>query len=617
MAHDDLTLAVRVALNEALYVKREPPGEKPEGRFSVLLDTGLRLWGVPRVYATAVALALVAVQSRTREVAVFRARGDHIEEVDLLTREGLTEHLGVLGTDLHPGRALADFVSRQKHDGSDESVVVTEADATDDPEFRALLRTHVPKKLYLASVERSGRFRLLEYPALDGKPLSDATLDLDEILPSERSATTPVLDPNYDPDLPVILAVHPFPFLLPVRGRVQHVVNNASGDGACAMRDGRLLVWSGRKHGACQLTAELPRGKTVLIERTENEVILVKLLNQSVRIVTIGGGGAGGDVVTVERALTSDLLGARYESGAVLLIFADRVEALDPSTGALVSEVDTGDKLWARGRYFAGNGWHALTWDGLALALVPVPIAPIEGFQPEDVIQVFDSPAHEGPLVLVRGQGVRGATGELLLGGDLAFVEGISAAGGRVLANAADGSYLCFDLEKLKSKKLAVSPGRWLDARAAYVPTRSLRRRFTHVTATIDGRLELRSPKGQWLGMHVPGRGVIHLTPRPHGAAGPTAGFVPRRTSKRFGCELAAATWNDGTRAYWDSRGLLHLKSSDPDIEEVSLVVGEWEVAAWCSDGTICGPEFFTGREDTDTAERMLEKIARIMRRIS
>ena len=43
LAHDDLTLAVRVALNEALYVKREPPGEKPEGRFSVLLDTGLRL----------------------------------------------------------------------------------------------------------------------------------------------------------------------------------------------------------------------------------------------------------------------------------------------------------------------------------------------------------------------------------------------------------------------------------------------------------------------------------------------------------------------------------------------------------------------------------------------
>ena len=217
----------------------------------------------------------------------------------------------------------------------------------------------------------------------------------------------------------------------------------------------------------------------------------------------------------------------------------------------------------------------------------------------------------------MRGHGVRSSTGELLLGGDVAFVEGISADGSRVVANAANGSYLCFDLEKLRSRKLAVSPGRWLDARAAYVPTRSVRRRFTHVTATTDGRLELCSPKGQWLGMHVPGRGVIHLTPRQHGSEGRTVGFEPRRTSKRFGCELAAAMWNDGTRAYWDSRGLLHLKSSDPDIEEVSLVVGEWEVAAWCSDGTICGPEFFTGREDTETAEGMLEKIARIVRRIS
>ena len=401
---------------------------------------------------------------------MFRAKGDHIEEVDLLTREGLTVQLGILGTELHPGRALADFIARQKRDGSDESVIVTEADAADDPDFRRCLRTQDLEKIYLATVARSGRFQLLEYPALDGKPLSDATLDLDKILPSESMATTPVLDPNYDTDLPMILAVHPFPFLFPVRGRVQHVVNNASGDGACAMRDGRLLVWSGRKHGACQLTAELPRGKTVLIERTENEFILVKLLNRSVRITTIG---VGGEVATVERALTSDLLGARYESGAVLLILADGVEALDPLTGAIVSELDTGDKLWARGRYFAGNGWHALTWDGLALALVPVPIAPIEGFRPEDVIQVFDSPAHEGPLVLVRGHGVRSSTGELLLGGDVAFVEGISADGSRVLANAADGSYLCFDLEKRKSRKLAVSPGRWLDARGAYVPTRS------------------------------------------------------------------------------------------------------------------------------------------------
>lgn len=611
LAHDDLTLAVRVALNEALYVKREPPGETAEGKLSVLIDTGIRLWGVPRVFATAVALALVAVQSRKREVAIYRARGARVEEVDLLTREGLTEHLGVLGTELHPGRALAELVSRQKRDGADESVVITDADSVLDPEFRACLRAQNLERLYVAAVERSGRFRLLEYPAIDGKPLSDATLDLSSILPSEGSGSVQLVDPNHDPELPVILAVRPFPFLFPVRGRVQYIVNDANGDGACAMRDGRLMVWSGRKHGAMQHTVGLPKGKTVLVERDEAETVVVKVLNRSVRLVKVG---SGGEVSTVERAIRSELLGARYESGTVLLIFAHSVEAIDPRTGELVSELDTGELLWARGRYFAGNGWHALDWNGSSLSLVRVPIA---GLAPEDVIQVFDSFAHEGPLVLARGHGIRKATGELLLSGDVSYVEGISRDGGRVLANAKDGSFVCFDLEKLLLKKLPVAPVRWLDACAKYVPTRSLRRRFTHVSAKWDGRLELLSPKGQWLGLHVHEGRAIRLIPIIDSGGGRTVAFAPQPIETRFGCELSTATWDDGSRAFWDSRGLLHLKSSDPSLDEVSLVVGEWELAAWCSDGTLCGPEFFTGRAGTETPEGMLEKIARIVRRIS
>lgn len=613
LAHDDVTLSVRVALNEALYVKREPPGEKPEGKFSILIDTGIRLWGVPRVYATAVALALVAVQSRKRDVAVYRVRGSHVEPVDLLTREGLSEHLSVLSTDLHPGYGLAEMVSRQNQDSGDETVVITEADAIVDPEFRACMRTQRIDKLYLASVERSGRFRLLEYPTLDGKPLSDATLDLGDVLPSQRTGSAPIVSANYDPDLPVILAVRPFPFLFPIRGRVQHVVNDANGEGACVMRDGRLFVWSGRRHGARQLTAELPRGKTVLLERTESGIVVVKKQTTHVRLVTIT---MGGDMGTVELPLTSELLGARYEAGAVLLIQARGIQALDPRTGERLSALDTGDLLWARGRYFAGNGWHAAAWDGVSLTLVRVPI---EGVVPEEVIQVFDSTAHEGPLVLARGSGVRKATGEMLLAGDVSFVEGISSNGNRVLATASDGMFLCFDLETLESRKVMGPPGRWLDARDSYVPTRTLRRRFTHVTATFDGRIELRSAKGQWLGMNVPTTGGgIQLTPRRHGAAGSTVAFAAKRISKRFGCDLSEAMWDDGTRAFWDSRGLLHLKSSDPEVEEVSLIVGEWEVAAWCSDGTVCGPEFFTGRgADTDSPEAMLEKIARVVRRIA
>ncbi len=60
LANDDLTLAVRVAVNEAMYLRREsPPKARSQERF-VLMDTGLCMWGVPRVYAIAAALAMAA-----------------------------------------------------------------------------------------------------------------------------------------------------------------------------------------------------------------------------------------------------------------------------------------------------------------------------------------------------------------------------------------------------------------------------------------------------------------------------------------------------------------------------------------------------------------------------
>ena len=73
LANDDLTLAVRIAVNEALYLRREaPPRNPPRERF-VLLDAGIRMWGVPRIFATAVGLALAATADRHTAVQTFRA----------------------------------------------------------------------------------------------------------------------------------------------------------------------------------------------------------------------------------------------------------------------------------------------------------------------------------------------------------------------------------------------------------------------------------------------------------------------------------------------------------------------------------------------------------------
>jgi hypothetical protein len=55
-------------------------------------------------------------------------------------------------------------------------------------------------------------------------------------------------------------------------------------------------------------------------------------------------------------------------------------------------------------------------------------------------------------------------------------------------------------------------------------------------------------------------------------------------------------TWPNGSEALIDARGLLHLRSADAAVPELTLllVIGQ-HTAAWAADGTVCGPDYFTG----------------------
>jgi len=54
--------------------------------------------------------------------------------------------------------------------------------------------------------------------------------------------------------------------------------------------------------------------------------------------------------------------------------------------------------------------------------------------------------------------------------------------------------------------------------------------------------------------------------------------------------------WNDGSEAWVDSRGFIHLRSSDKKMSEITiaLIVGK-ETAGWTSDGKVFGSSYFIG----------------------
>lgn len=63
---------------------------------------------------------------------------------------------------------------------------------------------------------------------------------------------------------------------------------------------------------------------------------------------------------------------------------------------------------------------------------------------------------------------------------------------------------------------------------------------------------------------------------------------------------LRKFVWPGGSMAWSDSRGLMHFRSSDKDLPEITLVaVSGKPIAAWTSDNCVCGSEIFLDRHGT------------------
>jgi hypothetical protein len=106
-------------------------------------------------------------------------------------------------------------------------------------------------------------------------------------------------------------------------------------------------------------------------------------------------------------------------------------------------------------------------------------------------------------------------------------------------------------------------------------------------------------------------------------------GYILQPPDKRFraferisspsgtGYQLRAASWDGKRQAFLDSRGLLHLKSSDRSIPEVTLVLTcGGPMAGWSSDGRVYGPKYFHGSNTTYDPKHLDDLIHRFTERL-
>jgi hypothetical protein len=639
LAYDELTLAVRVALNEALYLRRESPPRQPPNRRAILIDTGIRMWGVPRVFGVAVALALAATTDKDAELETFRATATDFEPVDLTTRAGLVECLEALETRPHPGAAVKAFCSTgappvspcaQEHGrgaratgSAADHIVITHPDAIADPGFTAAVSALDNPAFYVATVDRTGDFSLLTLTAAGRKPVREAKLSLESILAESKATTpgarppqpgTPLIVRSLSPELPVILSVEPFPLRVPYVADPKHARASRKHGLVAVSKDARLLHWDSPYRAARQVTALLPPGKPRGIWVDEATGV-VRLLfgypnEQSARLVTADlSPGAAPPSVTFLRLRESKPFAACAHAGVLYCVFARTAESFDLATGQpLAPLLLPQDVNWERDRFFQGNsGWLSLAHDGQRATLLPVPLP--DGVK-DKVLTLFDRQGYDGPWAVLDDGRVLDGEGKDFPRRFLRLpvrwqLGGVSPDGHRIVLRAFDKKLLDLESQDAEPRTVTADPAEELLVPMIYWSTRFssvARHRFDKVFLDENGRLSLVNHKENVFQVATNERGEPILKELGRFPSRFRAQpFVPVDAPPGMRFDLRAATWRDGSRAYLDSRGMLHLKSADGAVPEASLVLSNDKLAGWTSDGKLYGPTQFRG--DTTAAD--------------
>jgi len=477
LAHDELSLMVRLANNEALYLRREqlPADYQPE-RF-LLVDTCIRMWGTPRLLAMAAALAC-SFQNKKGELPAYALTGYDYTPLQLGTKAGVASALELLSPELHSATGLTAFAKNVLQKQQQEFFLITDETLFHAAPFQEAFAAIRKFNGYLILVNREGRVQLFHYNKGHRHLLNHAVYDLESIF-----TATDMLPASHS--LPAFLHQHEAPLYFPFSTMQLHYYyyNAMQFGGVVVTEDQRLLYWKSIAFGANEIYRDLPKASTYAFGHSEQGTIYVLLYhNEALYLYYLNTNIQAGSHHIISQRLT----------GTIVIAYKDKTFYITDA-----------------------NDTHALSVDTLSIKTIG---------------------SWDGNMVLsARADHLRAL---------------------KKIINCGYNMYR-------QVKSIKVSP--------------SGRLAINHMELRHNAnKLSLES----WTT-------VNNVIPNLNGQESTIPGTQIRIT--RY-------VLNTGIEAWMDSRGLLHLRSQDPNVREITLVVIQNKpTACWAADGAYCGYRYFIG----------------------
>jgi hypothetical protein len=631
LAHDDLTLAARIALNEAVYLRREPPLHHKPTRLAILVDAGIRLWGTPRVFAAAVAMAFLAKADAKATLLAFRAAGVEAVPIRFQNREGWQEHLAMLETASHPGAALGSFSAKCASEHEELQVaIITHRSAQADPEFLAGLDALAGLQPYLASVDGEGALSVVQRTTRGNHPVCEAQIELrDILLPANENVSLPLKAPEDVP--PAIFRQDPFPFVLPVQARLDRSLPFGKGGGLCLTHRGAVWIWDSCMEGARQIQGPLLRGVTCAFfaEESSRRAWAVKFNAGSdggLRLATIdldrADVPAGISERTLPKSSRSQPVHVCAADGFLYVALKNYTDVYSLEDSQFVRNISHPRGMVPFfGRFYRNRQeWCRLRYNGLEGVFEPISIPPAVVGETGRVVAFFDRPGREGPWA-ITANGFFFNTADpkdrffIKLANPIANVSAFAnglvlwldctpAAGAkqrhpgllvRMVGSGDPKSSGPMERPSARNMECPVEP-----------PVRPVRVQLSAVALSPDGLFLKTKRQTLRLAFRTELQAFKLLPASAPELTETWVPFQPPHDAKEQPYVLSEARFKGGA-AYLDSRGLLHLRTGDRTVPEMSFVLADAEpLPAWSSDGIVTGSSFFVPKERAAPASQLL-----------
>lgn len=610
LAHDDLTLSVRIALNEALYLRRECPSvQQPMSRW-VFIDNSLPMWGIPRIYALSAVLALNATTDATTKVRCFSTRKKQASylpsliEVPLGNRAEVLEHFSNLGTSAEPSKHLQEFFQQAAQDTTvHDPVVVTSADTMQSKHFRMQLDKLWNSTLWMIVVHRGGNLEILKKSPQGFSSFRKIELALDEILSPSKAAK--IHKPEKTIDLPAGVMVKPFPLLLSHQARAGRSWKWEN-QSISISDDGRLMLWNTKRRGAIELLRGLPSAEECfLVERNKMYIaILCAADGQKAKLIQLfkdrstaicefqHGLKAISDVVLWNSYLM--IFGKDKEQHAVCM--TDFPTCKYPRTETLCEHIERLGRCLKVSEESFQVLYPIQQGDLIQLAYEKIPIKQ-RAKQVAEFSGRFVFRDHIGSLRLENGadpfEGDSPTSARKKIFDNIVKISTDQRLGEFVIRlgqqpaviDLKEGTFLMKsnsqfftrigDCEFAKAQRL--------------ISVRSPHYRFQSI-GTDGTALYFQNTRGSFYRLRDDSVGHAALLSECQKPNCPMINFEEAIVAQN--CKLQLAKFTSGTRAWLDWRGLIHLRSCDPTVTEVTMVLRDGASTGWTSEGDFFGDEY-------------------------